>query len=169
LVLDLDETLIYLEKIKDENNGTIKIRPGTFSFLEKVRKYYEIIIFSEAEQNYVDLAASSIEENKKYFDYKLYRQHATIENEEFIKDLNKIGRRLSNIIIVDNMPQNFRLQPENGIYIKPFWGKDNEDNVLFCLAKILLKIVDDGGDLRDGIKKYKKDIIMNVSLSYKDI
>jgi Dullard-like phosphatase family protein len=169
LVLDLDETLIYLEKIKDENNGTIKIRPGTFSFLEKVKKYYEIIIFSEAEQNYVDLAASSIEENKKYFDYKLYRQHATIENEEFIKDLNKIGRRLSNIIIVDNMPQNFRLQPENGIYIKPFWGKDNEDNVLFCLAKILLQMADDGGDLRDGIKKYKKDIIMNVSLNYKDI
>jgi CTD small phosphatase-like protein 2 len=169
LVLDLDETLIYLEKIKDENNGTIKIRPGTFSFLEKVRKYYEIIIFSEAEQNYVDLAASSIEENKRYFDYKLYRQHATIENEEFIKDLNKIGRRLSNIIIVDNMPQNFRLQPENGIYIKPFWGKDNEDDVLFGLAKILLQMADDGGDLRDGIKKYKKDIIMNVSLNYKDI
>mgnify|MGYP002523954423 FL=1 len=67
------------------------------------------------------------------------------------------------------MPQNFRLQPENGIYIKPFWGKDNEDNVLFCLSKILLQMVDDGGDLRDGIKKYKKDIIMNVSLSYKDI
>ena len=169
LVLDLDETLIYLEKIKDENNGTIKIRPGTFSFLEKVKKYYEIIIFSEAEQNYVDLAASSIEENKKYFDYKLYRQHATIENEEFIKDLNKIGRKLSNIIIVDNMPQNFRLQPENGIYIKPFWGKDNEDDVLFGLAKILCQMADDGGDLRDGIKKYKKDIIMNVSLSYKDI
>ena len=169
LVLDLDETLIYLEKIKDENNGTIKIRPGTFSFLEKIKKYYEIIIFSEAEQNYVDLAASSIEENKKYFDYKLYRQHATIENEEFIKDLNKIGRKLSNIIIVDNMPQNFRLQPENGIYIKPFWGKDNEDDVLFGLAKILLQMADDGGDLRDGIKKYKKDIIMNVSLNYKDI
>ena len=169
LVLDLDETLIYLEKIKDENNGTIKIRPGTFSFLEKVKKYYEIIIFSEAEQNYVDLAASSIEENKKYFDYKLYRQHTTIENEEFIKDLNKIGRKLSNIIIVDNMPQNFRLQPENGIYIKPFWGKDNEDDVLFGLSKILLQMVDDGGDLRDGIKKYKKDIIMNVSLNYKDI
>ena len=168
LVIDLDETLIYLEKIKDENNGTIKIRPGTFSFLEKIKKYYEIIIFSEAEQNYVDLAASSIEENKKYFDYKLYRQHATIENEEFIKDLNKIGRKLSNIIIVDNMPQNFRLQPENGIYIKPFWGKDNEDDVLFALTKILLQMVDDGGDLRNGIKKYKKDIIMNVSC-YKDI
>ena len=33
LVLDLNETLINLEKIKYENNGTIKIRPGTFSFL----------------------------------------------------------------------------------------------------------------------------------------
>ena len=118
MVLDLEETLVYFNKIKSESNGTLKIRPGTFSFLEKVKKYFEIIVFCEAEENFVELVANSIEENKKYFDYKLYRQHTDIQNEEFIKDLSKIGRKLSNIIIVDNMPQNFRLQPENGIYIK---------------------------------------------------
>ena len=168
LVLDLDETLIYLDKIKDKNNGTLKIRPGTFSFLEKMKNYFEIIIFSEAEQNYVDLIINSLEENKKYFDYVFYRQHTTIQNEEFIKDLSKIGRKLSDIIIVDNMPQNFRLQPENGIYIKPFWGTDYEDDVLFSLSNILSKIANEGGDLRDGLKRYKNEIIINISFSYKD-
>ena len=168
LILDLDETLIYLDKINDENNGTLKIRPGTFSFLEKMQQFFEIIIFSEAEQNYVDLILDSVEESKKYFDYVLYRQHTTIQNEEFIKDLSNIGRKLSRMIIVDNMPQNFRLQPDNGIYIKPFWGSDNEDDVLFSLSDILTKIASEGGDLRDGLKKYKSEIIINVSCSFKD-
>ena len=168
LVLDLDETLIYLDKIKDKNNGTLKIRPGTFSFLEKMKNYFEIIIFSEAEQNYVDLIINSLEENNTYFDYIFCRQYTTVQNEEFIKDLSNLGRNLSDIIIVDNMPQNFRLQKENGIYIKPFWGTDYEDDVLFSLANILSKIAEEGGDLRDGIKKYKNDIILNISFSYKD-
>ena len=168
LILDLDETLIYLDKINDENNGTLKIRPGTFSFLEKMKQFFEIIIFSEAEQNYVDLILDSIEESKQYFDYVLYRQHTTIQNEEFIKDLSNIGRKLSRMIIIDNMPQNFRLQPDNGIYIKPFWGSDNDDDVLFSLSDILTKIANEGGDLRDGIKKYKSEIIINVSSSFKD-
>ena len=168
LILDLDENLINLDKIKNENNGTLKIRPGTFTFLEKMKKYFEIIIFSEAEQNYVDIIINSMEENGKFFDYILYRQHTTIENEEFIKDLSKLGRKLSRMIIVDNMPQNFRLQPENGIYIKPFWGDDNDDDVLFSLAKILDKIVCEGGDLREGLKKFKNEIIINISASYKE-
>ena len=168
LVIDLDETLIYLDRVKEGRNGTLKIRPGTFSFLEKVQKYFEIIAFSEAEQNYVDLVLNTLQENKKYFDYTLYRQHTTIQNEEFIKDLSKIGRKLSNIIIIDNMPQNYRLQPENGILIKPFWGKDNNDDVLFSLSKILSKIAEEGGDLRDGIRRYKIEIIKNVSSSYKE-
>ena len=168
LILDLDETLIYLDKIRNGNNGTLKIRPGTFLFLEKIKKYYEIIIFSEAEQNYVDLILNSLEENGKYFDYVLYRQHTTIQNEEFIKDLNKIGRQLSNVVIVDNMPQNFRLQKQNGIYIKPFWGTDNDDDVLFYLGKVLIQIANEGGDIRNGLKKYKKEIIINISSSYRD-
>ena len=171
LVLDLDETLIYLDKVKDikDESGTFKIRPWTFTFLEKVEKFYEIIIFSEAEKNYVDLILNSIEENKKYFDFVLFRQHTSIQNEEFIKDLSKIGRKLSKIIIVDNMPQNFRVQPENGIYIKPFWGDDNDDDALFSLGDILCKMASNESDLREGIKKYKNEILMNVSCSFKDI
>lgn len=42
------------------------------------------------------------------------------------------------MIIVDNMPQNFNLQKENGIFIKSFYGDDNDDQALIDLAPILI-------------------------------
>ena len=51
-----------------------------------------------------------------------------------IKDISRLGRDLSKIIIVDNMPQNFRLQTENGIFIKTFYGEDTNDTALIELA-----------------------------------
>ena len=42
------------------------------------------------------------------------------------------------MIIVDNMPQNFRFQKENGIFIKTFYGHDKDDTALFDLTSILI-------------------------------
>ena len=43
-------------------------------------------------------------------------------------------------IIVDNMPQNFRRQKENGIFIKTFYGDDTNDSALYELSVILKSI-----------------------------
>lgn len=113
----------------------------------------------------------AIERNKAYFDYRFYRQHTFVQNGEFIKDISKIGRDVSKIIIVDNMPQNFRLQKENGIYIKTFYGHDTEDTALFDLATILvsnntLKIdiaESKTKDVRVSLAKYKDEILKKVT------
>lgn len=47
---------------------------------------------------------------------------------------------MSKIIIVDNLAENFRLQPDNGIYIKP-WYDDHEDTALLELTPLLTGIV----------------------------
>ena len=83
-----------------------------------------------------------------------------------IKDLNRIGRSIDTIIIVDNMPQNYRLHKENGIHIKSFWGKNPDDNVLEELGVILIDIAKDGGDVRNGLKNYKNEILKKVSCPY---
>ena len=57
------------------------------------------------------------------------------------KDISKIGRDLNKIIIIDNLPQNFRLQTNNGIFIKSFFGEDIEDNSLIDLIPILKGII----------------------------
>ena len=58
-----------------------------------------------------------------------------------VKDLSLLGRPLSRLIIIDNMPQNFSLQPSNGILIDS-WYRDPNDEELLKLASLLLCIAD---------------------------
>ncbi len=164
LVLDLDETIIHFKvNPKNDSEGILRVRPGIFEFLETLGKYYEIIVFTAATQDYADLLIDAIEENKIYFDYRLYRQHAVIIENDFVKDLNRLGRPIDKIIIVDNMPQNFRLQKENGINIRAFWGEDPYDTALIHLCHILVNIANEAGDVRNSLKKYRNEILKKVT------
>lgn len=167
LVVDLDETLISFTMQENSDKGIIKFRPGIDEFLLSVRKYYEVIVFTSATKQYADPIEDEIEkDHNKYFDYRLYRHHTIIVENDFVKDISRIGRPLDKTIIVDNMPQNFRLQKENGIWIKSFWGDDVRDNALYCLKDILIKIAMEFKDVRKGIAKYKQEILTKVSSSY---
>ncbi len=164
LVLDLDETLIHFKpNPNNEESGTIKIRPFLMEFLAKIKEYYELVVFTAATQEYADPIINALETNGKFFDYRLYRMHTIIIDNDFVKDLSKLGRDLSKIIIVDNMEQNYKLQKNNGITIRPFWGKDNEDTALIDLLEILIKIAEKKMDVRIGLKLYKEDIISKVT------
>ena len=163
LVLDLDETLICFIPNPEGTKGTLKFRPGLNEFLRDIKSKYEIITFTSATKDYADPIENAIEQNNKYFDARLYRHHTIIYENEFVKDITRIGRPLDKMIIVDNMPQNFRLQKENGIVIKAFWGDDEYDNALISLKDILLKIANEFNDVRKGLIKYKDEILNNVS------
>ena len=167
LVLDLDETLIHFKVNHDESEeGMLRLRPGVFNFLEKVGEYYEIILFTEASEAYTKLileAFNNDKKKKKYFDYKLYRQHTSIDGQDFIKDLTKVGRPLDKTIIIDNIGQNFKLQKNNGIIIKPFLGVDQNDQALIDLIPILINIARDEIDVRNGLMKYRDEILTKIS------
>ena len=164
LVLDLDETIIHFRvNPNNELEGVMKVRPGIFDFLETLGQYYEMIVFTTATSEYADILLDSIEENKIYFDYRFYREHSIIIDNDFVKDLTRIGRPLDKTIIVDNMPQNFRLQKENGIIIKGFFGDDPYDSALIELTPILLSIAKEGGDVRKSLARYRDDILKKVT------
>jgi TFIIF-interacting CTD phosphatase-like protein len=164
LVLDIDETLFNF-RINEENEeqGVLKIRPGVFQFIDEIKEYYEIILFSEAERSYIDLLTEAIGENRYLYDCVLCRDYMSIVGKNFVKDLNKIGRTLDRVIIVDNMPQNFSLHKENSIYIKSFWGVENDDKALLDLIPILISIAQSGNDVRKELVKYKEKIITKIS------
>jgi hypothetical protein len=61
------------------------------------------------------------------------------------------------------MPQNFRLQKDNGINIRAFWGEDPYDTALIELTPILENIAKEGGDVRKGLAKYRDDIVKKVT------
>jgi len=162
LVLDLDETLVNF-KIKSSKEGTLRARPFLFGFLEEMGHFYELIVWTSATEAYANSLIDAIEFEKTYFDYVFYREHAIIIGDDFVKDLTRIGRSLDRIIIVDDMPQNFRLQRQNGITIKPFLGDDVNDMALYDLLPILKHIAEEGNDVRVGLAKYRDEIVKKIT------
>ena len=170
LILDLDETLISFKIVDNiSNKGILRLRPGLYEFLLSVKNNYELIIFTSATKEYADPLIDAIEKKIKYFDFRLYRHHTIIYENEFVKDIGKLGRPMNKLIIVDNLPQNFRLQKENGIMIKPFWGEDRYDTTLYELGIILNKIANEFYDTRKGINEYRNDILSKVTSSFSKI
>ena len=159
LVLDLEETLVHINQL-----GECILRPGLYKFLKNIKPYYELVSFSNESKYSSEPIIDIIEEKNKYFDYNLYREHLTFIGKEFIKDLSKLGRDIKKVIVVDNIANNYKLNPENGIQILPFFGENNDDNVLEELKKILILFYKDKlEDLRIGIKRYRKDIINKIT------
>ena len=168
LILDLDETLIYsqrnisykLKKKENINKKRIILRPGLREFLKEMKKIFELIIFSSGTVDYVNPIIEIIENDEKFFDFVLYRNHITLDEDgNNVKNLELIGRNIKKIIIIDDIPRYFKLQKDNGINIKPFLGNIASDkNTLKTLAYILKKIRNDAegtNDIRVSLKKFK--------------
>ena len=121
IILDLDETLVRY-KINENNKDESKIifRPGLFYFLNKVYHLFDIVIWTIATKEYAEPIIDIIEENKKYFIVRLFREHATIKNNSYIKDLTNLGRDINTIIIIDDKESSFSFQKKNCILINPF-------------------------------------------------
>lgn len=70
--------------------------------------------------------------------HRLYRQHTVPmvkdgvvqEGARYVKDLERIGRDLKRMIIVDNLKENYCWQKRNGIHIKS-WYDDPLDTELY--------------------------------------
>ena len=64
-----------------------------------------------------------IDPNRQIFAKRLYRQDTQmVDGELLVKDLIKTGKDLSKVLIIDNIPENFRRQPDNGIFINTWTG-----------------------------------------------
>jgi CTD small phosphatase-like protein 2 len=159
LVLDLDETLVHY--IETEDNGTYLTRPFLENFLKEMKKFYEIVVFTAAVQDYADWILDDFD-RQRMVDFRLYRQHTIPAGNLFLKDLNAIGRDLARVIIIDNVAENFQLQPENGILIKS-WYDDAQDNALKELMPILVQIVDSQMDVRDALKIFREQMLEQLS------
>lgn len=49
-----------------------------------------------------------IDPQKNLIKHRLYRQHTIFNDDDYIKDLNLLGRDLSKTIIIDNLCENFQ-------------------------------------------------------------
>lgn len=78
---------------------------------------------------------------------------------------------MTKTIIVDNIAENFALQPANGILIKT-WISDPKDTSLFELAPLLLKVVESQTeDVRELLKFYQQqnaELMQSIAYGSKD-
>ena len=156
LVLDMDETLIHY--FFTHVNGMFFVRPYCFEFLKELNDVYEIVTFTAGTKEYADNILNILDIDNNIIKYRLYRQHTTILGCSIYKDLSKLGRDLSRVIIIDNLKENFKMQPNNGIFIKT-WTNDINDVQLKDILKIL-KDIDafNVPDVRPIIQKMNDDI-----------
>ena len=151
LVLDLDETLVHY--VSDNDSAYIQIRPGAEEFIKELAEFYEIIIFTAALQNYADLIISGLDPDGVVSD-KLYRQHTINIGNSYIKDLDKLGRDIKKVIIIDNISENFSQQPQNGLNICDFEGNEYDEELKY-LKDDLIKLA----KLKpNDVRLYLKDI-----------
>ena len=119
---------------------------------------YEIVTFTAGTKDYADGILNQLDKNGDIIKYRLYRQHTSISGCNVYKDLSKLGRDLSKTIIIDNLRENFKMQPNNGIFIKT-WTSDVNDFQFRELKRILKDIfILNVSDVRVIIQKMNEEL-----------
>ena len=73
-----------------------------------------------------------------------------------------MGRDISRTLIVDNVAENFQLQPDNGVFIRT-WIDDPTDNALEELAPLLKEVaVRSVRDVREALRVFRIQMMEQV-------
>ena len=192
LVLDLDETLVhsvggmengeggepqhdFIIQIPQSNNSShdvhVMVRPHVEEFLQRMSKRFELVIFTASISNYAN-PLLNIVDKMGYVPFRLFREHCTLINTAFVKDLNLLGRDAKDIIILDNNPTAYSLNHYNGFPIKSWFDDKNDDELLkICPILEFLSYVP---DVREYIKKIvvqnkvQFDMVKQIIINYKN-
>jgi Dullard-like phosphatase family protein len=123
LVLDLDETLVHTGP-----DGTTRERPGVRAFLREMATLFDVAAFTAATRSYADPLLDRLDPSGAVFGTRLFRDSCDVMagTGEMVKDLRRLGVPLDRVIIVDNTPSAYALQPENGVPIASWYGDPND-------------------------------------------
>ncbi|KAK9265806.1 hypothetical protein L1049_003412 [Liquidambar formosana] len=165
LVLDLDETLVHstLESCDNadftfpvffntkEHTVYVRQRPFLQTFLDRVAEMFEVVVFTASQSIYAEQLLDILDPERKLISRRAYRESCIFSDGSYTKDLTVLGVDLAKVAIIDNSPQVFRLQVDNGIPIKS-WFDDPSDRALISLLPFLETLVD-ADDVRPIIAK----------------
>lgn len=166
LVLDLEDTLVHSEWSRKHGWRHAK-RPGVDEFLETLCQYYEIVIFS---QNYGAEEIVQKLDPKQCALHVLSRDATRYLNGAHVKDLSNLNRNLKQVVILDDDPAAYQLQPENAIPIRPFTnGRDRDDHELKDLIPFLKALASERvPDFRQVIGEFRDDdgVVRDLATKY---
>ncbi|XP_044743874.1 carboxy-terminal domain RNA polymerase II polypeptide A small phosphatase 1 [Chrysoperla carnea] len=152
LVIDLDETLVH-SSFKPVNNADFVVpveideqihqvyvlkRPYVDEFLQRMGELYECVLFTASLAKYADPVADLLD-RWGVFRARLFRESCVFHRGNYVKDLNKLGRDLQQIIIVDNSPASYIFHPDNAVPVAS-WFDDMTDSELLDLIPFFEKL-----------------------------
>jgi CTD small phosphatase-like protein 2 len=157
LVLDLDETLVHCStdasEIRNpdfifhvEFQGVVytvncRKRPGVDEFLEYVRGRFEVVVFTASQKVYADKLLDILDASHEVIHHRVFRDDCTNVEGNYLKDLSVLGRDLRSVLIVDNSPQAFAFQLDNGVPILS-WFDSRSDRELYKIIPLLDSLLD---------------------------
>ncbi|PXF41214.1 Mitochondrial import inner membrane translocase subunit tim50 [Gracilariopsis chorda] len=138
LVIDLEKTLVSSSYTR-ASGWRIAKRPGAEAFLAYMASFYEIVVFTSSLNMYADPILDKLDPNM-YISHRLYRAETHYRNGVHVKDLSRLNRDLSRVIVIDHDEKHVSMQPENCILI-PKWDGDASDTSLLDLIPVLEGVV----------------------------
>ena len=153
LVLDLDETLVH-SSFRPVPNADFVIpveidgrcvdvyvlkRPHVDEFLAQVGPRFEVVVFTASLAKYADPLLDLLDARTGAFRWRLFRDACVAFEGNYVKDLQCLGRPLSDSIIVDNSPHSYVFQPDNAVPVSTFID-DPSDTELLQILPLLLAV-----------------------------
>ncbi|CAG8520615.1 22124_t:CDS:2 [Cetraspora pellucida] len=155
LVINLDQTLIYSSWDRKHGWRTAK-RPGVDYFLYAASNLFEVVIFT-SQPSYVAEQILAKLDPLGMVPFRLFRESTRYVDGKVIKDISKLNRDISKIIVMDSNPDAYSLQPENVISVPPWTGDPNDsflvDTIPFLEGIALL--LSEVQDIRPVIKEFR--------------
>ncbi|GER50966.1 CTD small phosphatase-like protein [Striga asiatica] len=123
------------------NYVTVFERPGLKEFLKQLSEFADLVLFTAGLEGYARPLVDRIDAENR-FSRRLYRP-STISTEyrEHVKDLSCLSKDFCRIVIVDNNPFSFLLQPSNGIPCIPFSpGQPHDEQLLEVILPLIKQL-----------------------------
>lgn len=100
-----------------------------------VGEKFEVVIFTASLSKYADPLLDMLDRGR-VVKARLFREACVQHYGNYVKDLSHLGRRMEDILIVDNSPFSYMFQPDNAIPITS-WFNDKNDRQLYELLPFL--------------------------------
>jgi len=129
--------------------------------MRRVGELYEIVVFTASLAQYADPVIDLLDIHK-VVDWRLFRESCTPFKGAYVKDMGRMGRDISQIMILDNSPHSYLFNRENAIPCET-WYNDTSDRELEEIIPLLERlaepsVVDVRKELRDlGISPGEED------------
>ncbi|XP_024523793.1 probable phosphatase PSR2 [Selaginella moellendorffii] len=136
LILDLDNTLVYAHKdlvssvdfsmeFDDDAPLHIMKRPGIDEFLGKVSKVYDIVVFSAAQEKYVNLVVDHLDPTGGLVSRRLHGGNCVVlKDGTKVKNLDHVGfRDFKRVVALDDIIDFYQGHQESVVVAPKFEGQ----------------------------------------------